>query len=237
MLRNLPVIVAVSALLISGVALAEGHGERGTGQAEPAKKLTKAKKRCLPIRKGILYYREKTWQKQDVLGISRTKRSDQQVWSLGCKYAEWVRKLWKERNEDAKKKVEFRTLHDPGDWNTAIRVAQRVFPGTSEWLWSCSGAEGGHGRWVPYRDYGNSYYPGYESLDAVGGWMQFRPSTIRHAWPATYNYLIRHGWIVEDMSWFQAWFSPLAQALSAAYYLRVEGSADHHWSASVGSGC
>ncbi len=230
---RLVAILIASAVVFISLNLAEGRSETRTTQV----KVSATKKKCSATYKGIRFYRSKTWTNQDLLDVSRTKKSSKKVWRYGCDYAEWVRKQWKERNEITKKKVQFRTLSDPGDWGNAIHVAQRAFPGTADWLWSCSGAEGGHGRWVPYGDYGDSYYPGYEKLDAVGGWMQFRPSTIQHAWPTTYSWLVRHRWIVKPRSWFDAWFSPLAQALSAAYYLEIEGSAGHHWSASSKTGC
>lgn len=233
MLRNLSMLSALALVIsVSVTNLAEGQDATRTSQAETS---ISSKKKCPTTFDGIHFYRQKVWGHQDFLGIPHTHKSSQPI--IGCKYAEWVRVLWKTRNNEIKKKVNFRTLHDPGDWNTAIKISQRVFPGTASWLWNCSGAEGGHGSWVPYRDYGRSYYPGYENTDAVGGWMQFRPSTIRDAWPKTYAWLVRHGWKIADMSWMEAWFSPLAQALSASYYREIEGSAGHHWSASVGNGC
>ena len=50
------------------------------------------------------------------------------------------------------------------DWHEAVREAQKVYPGTQAWLYSCSSSEGGWGRWVP-----NSQGSG------VGGWLQFYP--------------------------------------------------------------
>jgi hypothetical protein len=178
-----------------------------------------------------------TWRCQDRIGYERTRaaRSARSLATAGSRYRAWVVRVWRKRARGCEKRLRFLTLPETRDWATAVRIAQRVFPGTRGWLLSCSGAEGGHGRWVRYG--GGAYYPGYERTDAVGGWMQFRPSTIRDAWPRAYAYTRRRGFQLAERSWFQAWLSPLAQALAAGYYRSIEGSSGHHWSASVGRGC
>ena len=124
-----------------------------------------------------------------------------------------------------------------GSWGTtlAVHVAQRVFPGTESWLLSCSSAEGGHGRWVRYG--GGGYYSGYEYTDAVGGPMQFRPSTFRGAYRRAIDYTQHKGFVIERQDWLEAWLSPLGQALAAGYLRNVDGSSRWHWAASISNGC
>ncbi len=66
-------------------------------------------KKCSATYQGIRFYRAKTWGWQDKLDAPRTKKSTKNMWAYSCKYGEWVRKLWKERNSNAKKKYENHT--------------------------------------------------------------------------------------------------------------------------------
>ena len=244
MLRKLSTLIVLAAVLaISGVALAEGQHETRTGQAGTALKNTSAqtRERCPEIIKGVIFYRHKTWDKQDLLGENRTKKSSQYVWSMGCDYAEWVRKGWKKRNEIAKKEVERRTLPNSNDWNTSIRIVQRAFPGTSGWMWSCSGAEGGHGEWVLYG--GRPYYPGAEYAKTFHGWMVGGP--MQYMWPTFKGHyrnglesLKSRGFLVDlpPPSDVQAWRSMLAQAIAAGW-AKWSGNDGSHWSASSSNGC
>lgn len=61
------------------------------------------------------------------------------------------------------------------DWATAVRIVQRVWPGTSAWLLSCSSGEGGHGPWVWN---GGAPYSSPSHGSGAGGWMQFMESTF-----------------------------------------------------------
>jgi len=127
-------------------------------------------------------------------------------------------------------------LPNTRDWERAIEIVQRVFPGTASWLWSCSGAEGAHGRWVRYG--GSGYYAGYETTDAVGGWMQYRPSTFRGHWRHGYDYVRSRGFVVPlaRADWLAAWLHPLGMAIAAGW-ARYTGNDNSHWSASWGNGC
>jgi hypothetical protein len=123
------------------------------------------------------------------------------------------------------------------DFNTALKYVQRVFPGTYDWGWSCTDAEGGHGRWVPHNSYGDHYYPGYERLDAVGGWFQFRPSTFNaYIERAVFAARARGLEVPAFGPDVRSWLNPLAQALTGAY-MRWAGLDGSHWQASWGKGC
>lgn len=132
------------------------------------------------------------------------------------------------------------------DWTTAARYVQRVFPGTFGWLMSCSHGEGGHGRWVRYG--GGAYYPGYELTDAVGGPMQFRPSTFYGYVDDAFAWARAHGLRLPaiPLGWdhahigakaVAAWLNPLAQATTAAYMRGVVGNSYIHWSPSIDPYC
>lgn len=135
------------------------------------------------------------------------------------------------------KRLAARTLPETNDWATAVQIAQRVYPGTRSWLWSCSAAEGAHGAWVRYG--GDPYYAGYEKTDAVGGNMQFRPSTFYGAARRSWEYLTARGFIVRraSVTGLTGWLNALGQALAAGYLRNIDGSSSHHWSASISNGC
>lgn len=193
----------------------------------------------------IREHRSRTWALQRSLGSRPPIRvSTSRI--VGCKYARWVEGLWWRRSVEWGKRAKFRVLPDVNDWQTAVGIAQRVYPGTSSWLLSCSGAEGGHGAWVWYggrlwsgQHIGNDFL----GMDTVGGWMQFRFSTFH---PYAYGYsgdegafanVRRRGFRIPVWEGrYDAWLSPLGQALTAGYmrYFHRDG---HHWSASSGRGC
>lgn len=158
------------------------------------------------------------------------------VWS---KRSHWSREktgLWKEEQAN-------RMLRDfpvrPGShaWHRAVHEVQKVFPGTESWLLSCSGAEGGHGRWVSYG--GGSYYPGFERNYVVGGWMQFKYPTFTGMYRHALDDLKARRILVPpelQQPGVKAWLSALGQALAAAW-ARYTGNDASHWSASWSNGC
>jgi hypothetical protein len=155
------------------------------------------------------------------------------AWRLPTTRWHCLAKRWTVRELRAARASLWRHLPAADDWRTAVRVTQRVYPGTESWLLSCSSAEGGHGRWVRYG--GDGYYSGYEDTDAVGGWMQFRPSTF---WPwlhASLDYAQRHRFVIPHEA--RSWFSPLGQALTGGYMRAVAHNTGWHWAASMGNGC
>lgn len=148
-----------------------------------------------------------------------------------CAALKWThRELLQAR---AEKHARWLRLPDTNDWQTAVKIAQRVYPGTDAWLLSCSRGEGGHGRWVRYG--GGSYYPGYERTDAVGGWLQFRPSTYYAYVYTAISYARHHGFTVPAAA--RSWLSPLGQALTGGYMRKIAGNSHWHWQASIDRGC
>lgn len=120
-------------------------------------------------------------------------------------------------------------------WHKAIAEVQRVFPGTSSWLLSCSAAEGGHGRWVGYS--GVSYSTWLRDSDTVGGPLQFRFSTFTGMYRRALEYVRSKSFRVtlgSDLT--AAWRSALGQALAGGW-ARYTGNDASHWSASWNTGC
>lgn len=132
-----------------------------------------------------------------------------------------------------------RELPMTNDWRTAVRLVQRVYPGTADWMLAISHREGGYGPWVWY---GGRHWSGYHigddflGADTVGGWMQFRYSTFAPYWRGAQKDLRRRGIIVPDIpmppeggpTQYAAWLSPLGQALTAGY-MRYYGKDGCHW--------
>lgn len=132
------------------------------------------------------------------------------------------------------------------DWLTAVRIAQRVYPGTEGELLRLSRREGGFGPWVWYSGACTSppclwqgYHVGGDNVsgaDTVGGWMQFRWSTFAPWWRHTQADLKKRGYIIPEMPMppeggpviYAPWLNPLGQALTAAY-MHYSGNAGCHW--------
>jgi hypothetical protein len=175
--------------------------------------------------------------------IPRSKTDYRERVVKGTPYLRWLKKLWAGR-ADHYWDIRKNTLRDfevkPGNraWFKAVDEVQNIFPGTASWLFSCSDAEGGWGRWVRYG--GGSYYPGYEYTDAVGNWMQYRWSTFKGHFRHALDYITGRGLRVpphlRDPGNVRAWLSPLATALAAGW-ARYTGNDGNHWSASHGNGC
>ncbi len=139
-----------------------------------------------------------------------------------------------------------RELPLTNDWQTAVRLVQRIYPGTASWMLDISDREGGWGPWVWYSGacsdppcLWHGYHVGGDNVtgdDTVGGWLQFRYSTFAPYWRRAEADLKRRGIIVPDFQMppeggptqYAAWLSPLGQALTAGYmrYTHQDGC---HW--------
>jgi hypothetical protein len=219
--------------------------------------------RCKSARVGLAWYRGRQADWFKLRGVANSQHSRPNVGlsnrAVGtreasprkprnCADARYLAGVAKRRSFAAHRAyerwLERHTLRDfrvaPGSraWLRAVREAQKVFPNTDAWLVSCSGAEGGHGRWVRFG--GGSYYQGYEHTDRVGNWLQFRWSTFRGMYRRALDDVLRRGFKVprklRDPGDVRAWLSPLATALAGGW-ARFTGNDDSHWSASWGKGC
>jgi hypothetical protein len=112
-----------------------------------------------------------------------------------------------------------RLLTYTGDWYTAVRIVQRVWPGTEGWLRSCSASEGGSGAFVMNRQ-----------GSGAGGWLQFMSGTFYGHIGAAVAEARSRGFDIPVMA--RSWGSPLGQAATGAYM--YSHGMSYHW---VGAGC
>jgi hypothetical protein len=129
------------------------------------------------------------------------------------------------------------TLPSTNDWQTAVRIVQRLYPGTESWMLAISDREGGWSSWVWY---GGRPWTGYHvgddflGMDTVGGWMQFRYSTFAPYWRGALKDLRARGFVLPEFpdrggpAEYQPWLDPLGQALTAGY-MRYYGKDGCHW--------
>jgi hypothetical protein len=97
-----------------------------------------------------------------------------------------------------------RILPETNDWLTAVRVVQRVFPGSAWWQTACSSSEGGHGSWVPNRQ-----------GSGAGGWMQYMEGTFWGDFRSALSLTRERGFVVPRSA--HSWYSALGQALASGY--------------------
>lgn len=110
---------------------------------------------------------------------------------------------------------QFHTLPYTNDWRTAVRLSQRIYPGTEQWLLYISNREGGWGPFVMNHQ-----------GSGAGGWLQFMSSTFYGYVDAARRDAARRGFVVPPEVW--VWTHPLGQALTGAY-MRYTGRDGCHW--------
>lgn len=161
-------------------------------------------------------FRTSTWACQDTLWISRT-RAGASVWALpqSITYRGWVVEQWQKNARSCLKLQDQRTIPETNDWLTAVKLVQRIYPGTSDWMLFISHREGGWGGFVMNHQ-----------GSGCGGWMQYASSTYYAYSDAAFADAKRRGFIVDD-SWNQ-WTHPMGQAITASY-MRFTGLDGHHW--------
>ena len=197
--------------------------------------------RCGDAYRAVRWYRAKYDTHRRVLQQSLAPPVEQ---AMNCRRLRERARYWigaaKVNRLAAARRERYTHLPNPNDWVTAVRVVQRVYPGTEGWLLSCSSAEGGHGAWVWYggRSW-QGYHIGYDSTgDTVGGWLQFRYSTFAPYWRHAQTDVRQRGFSAPELGGgrYDAWLAPLGQALTGGY-MRFHGKDGYHWSASYGRGC
>lgn len=210
-------------------------------------------RKCRSARTAVVFYRTATHAWQLLREAEKLAGPPPLVRGKSCSWARHAASEWQARARSAKRSyrkwVNEHTLRDyrfaEGNeaWAKAVRQVQRVFPGTESWLLSCSGAEGGHGRWVGYS--GVAYSTRLRDSDTVGGPMQYRWSTFKGHFRHGLDYLGGKGFRVpmnllyrgDDDEWMTiAWRSALGQAIAAGW-ARYTGNDSQHWIASWSNGC
>jgi hypothetical protein len=160
--------------------------------------------------------RVSTWKCQQQLSRERTKAAvDAGSLPQSVKYRRWVISRWEKRQRTCERTLSQKTIPANWDWPTAVRLVQRIYPGTQDWLLFISHREGGWGRFVM-----NSQGSG------AGGWVQFMESTY---WAYSYRAFAdvrRRGFIVSDKA--NQWTHPMGQAITAAY-MRYTHQDACHW--------
>lgn len=187
----------IAAALAAPLALSEPGSPRA-GRSEPQR---------------IADLRGAVWRCEDELGRART-RASQGAWALPAgPYRRWVLKRWRARATACAAERARRVLPHVRDWQTAVRLVQRVYPGSEGWLLACSSSEGGHGAWVPNRQ-----------GSGAGGWMQYMAGTYEHDYNRASEEARRRGYVVPAAA--ASWYSALGQALAggwAYHYSRPSG--------------
>lgn len=186
----------------------------------------------------LIEARDRAWWWEQRMEVPLSKTRYPERWTRSCAYLRYVQGRWLQRAR--KYRVRWnRTLRDfefgPGQnaWLRAVEEVQKVFPGTSSWLISCSAAEGGHGRWVGYG--GVSYSVGLRDSNTVGGPLQYRYQTFRGMYRRALLSLGRYRIPEHLRDYDSAWRSALGQALAGGWGI-LHGQRSH-WSASYGRGC
>ena len=155
------------------------------------------------FRGGIAWHRAKTWSLQDALGVSRTRTEHAERRTTSVPYLRWMNSLWRSRQKHARLRL-YARLPMTNDWQTAVRIVQRSWPGTSSWLLSCSAAEGGHGGFVMNHQ-----------GSGAGGWLQYMQSTFDYHYSSALS-LARHEHRALPPAGL-GWTSPLAQAFAGGW--------------------
>lgn len=238
MTRWIVAVAALAAVAFVTVGAAGGGSESTQPIREVARESSVQTVALKRARSSIISLRLKTWQCQDTLGTQRT-RAAVSAWALprSVAYRQWVADRWTALERSCAKRLSFRLLPLTNDWQTAVKIAQRVYPGTASWMLQISDREGGWGEWVWY---GGRHWTGvhigndFLGADTVGGWMQFRFSTFDPYWRRAREDVARRGFIIPAFpdrggaSVYQPWLDPLGQALTAGY-MRFTGQDACHW--------
>ncbi len=188
-------------ILAINVATAKGAGEPRT--------------RPTPTR--IMETIVSVWTCQDQLGHTRSNAGID--WGArtvpGRKFQAWALNFWTKRRADCIRALHNRTIASTWDWPTAVRLVQRIYPGTADWLLTISRREGGHGRFVMNHQ-----------GSGAGGWMQFMASTYYAYNDRAYADARQRGFIIDERT--NTWRNPLGQAVTAGY-MRYVGLDGCHW--------
>lgn len=133
-------------------------------------------------------------------------------WTRSCRIA---RRVYNQHSAHIQRLERQYTIPYTNDWRTSVRLAQRIYPGTSDWLLFISDREGGWGPFVMNHQ-----------GSGAGGWLQFMASTFYAYVGDAKADAARRGFKVPQSVW--TWTHPLGQALTGAY-MRFTGRDGCHW--------
>lgn len=200
------ILLAMVVLVLTGTAAATPNPVSERSQQAELRALAKH----------VTATRVSTWKCQEQLGRERTKAAvDAGSLPQSTAYRRWVVKKWEQRRERCEQLLSRRSIPASGDWVTAVKLVQRVYPGTADWLLYISRREGGYGGFVMNHQ-----------GSGAGGWMQFMSSTYYAYSDRAFADARRRGFIVSDST--NAWTHPMGQAITAGY-MRYVGLDGCHW--------
>lgn len=185
---------------------------------------TSAATHCPSARRALTFYRLKWAQWRALRGAPARYGASNYAQPNGCAHVKWATDRWADKARSSRlsykewQKARW-IVREQRTWLKAITHVQKVYPGTYDWLYSCSASEGAHGAWVPNRQ-----------GSGASGWLQFMSGTF-------YSFIERaaadaraRGWIIPREAF--DWYSPIGQALAGGW--AITHGMRHHWS---GSGC
>lgn len=166
----------------------------------------------------------RTWKYQDAAHVHRTPTSHAERHTRSLGFLRWDNRRWRHRQALAHRYLVLHRLPSTGDWVTAVRIVQRVWPGTESGLLACSSHEGGHGIWVWN---GGAPYSSPSHGSGAGGWMQYMSGTF---WGNFHNAVAAAPRVLLPPG-AASWTSPLGQAFAAgwAFYLYEHGAYPGSW--------
>jgi hypothetical protein len=165
----------------------------------------------------ITKLRNDVWvcQRKLLLGLTPAQHTQRELASAGTAYRAWIVQRWLEIGRQCQRQLTRRMIPMTNDWVTAVRLVQRVWPGTESWLLACSSSEGGHGVFV--LNHGGS---------GAGGQMQFLHSTYESNSSRAFGEARGKGFVIPEAS--DSWYSPLGQAVTAGW-MRAHGYDRGQW--------
>ena len=205
MLRILALATVLAALLVPAATAKPPMASERSQQAE-----------LRALAKHVTAARISTWKCQEQLGSSRSKAAvDAGSLPQSISYRRWVVKRWEKRQSSCERLLSRRTIPTSSDWVTSVKLVQRVYPGTADWLLYISRREGGYGGFVMNHQ-----------GSGAGGWMQFMSSTYYAYNDRAFADARRRGFIVSES--VNSWTHPMGQAITAGY-MRYVGLDGCHW--------
>jgi hypothetical protein len=192
-------------LTLAIIAVASGHTQVASAKQNASSTAARLKHSTDVLQ----FFDNHSW-----LMAPRQEKCGQVPWQRSCVVARKLVKVHTARVATLKREMWY-TVPATNDWRTAVRLAQRPYPGTESWLLFISDREGGYGPCVMNHE-----------GSGAGCWMQFMSSTFyAHVYDAKADFE-RRGFSVADEIW--TWKNPLGQALTAGYmrYTHQDGC---HW--------
>lgn len=215
-LRSLILLTAVAIAAATLVAAPAGAQRTRTNPASFVRQV-------VSLRQGIRWHRTMTWRYQDEAGVRRTPTAHAERKTTSLPFLRWIDHRWSARRIAARHLAvkARRSLAYTGDWQTAVQIVQRTWPGTATWLLSTSSGEGGWGICV-----WNGGAPCSSSNHGSGaaGWLQYMSGTFySQLSSALAEARAEHRPTIPASA--RTWFSPLGQAFAGGWGCHHNASA------------